>query len=527
MPKLLAAIHHTEMLLDTEYEWDVFLYEEENGTRFNVKFRGASSRSQEHLISRSKRYSTLAEAYNQAMLLFDQWAFPINLRGEFRQEIEDRTGVQFEQIHDSVGANNGGKALSEAKKLLIIREDWILEEAEKEAQFGHIPSGDKLLLFDFFRSQCRSCGAIITMEPQDTPPTRLLKCPMCSEMLYIPDRWWNVMTKSGFFRDEKSEEALQSHRDALEINREIGNPLGQAQALGRIAIVYMKQGKPEEALKSNEDALQILEKVDDRLGHIGRAAILGNIGSLYQNMGRPEEALQYHRDSIEIEKKIGNLLGIAQTLNNIGTVYRNQGKPEEAHQSYNEAFQMFKKIDEPLGHLGLGEVLTNIGLLYQTVGMLEKALQVYDDALDIFEGIGNLPGQARILNNIGIVYQNQNKLEEALKSYDAGRKLLESIGDTFGLDIFERMGNPRGQAHQIGNIGLLHLGKSELSEALQSFNAALDIFERIDNPLGQANQLANIGYVCDQQGERNMALQRFSQARDIFLKTGTNTKSLR
>ena len=59
------------------------------------------------------------------------------------------------------------------------------------------------------------------------------------------------------FNQGKLEQALKSYRDALAIHEEIGNPLGQANALGNIGIVYSLQGRLEEAIRQTKNALKI------------------------------------------------------------------------------------------------------------------------------------------------------------------------------------------------------------------------------------------------------------------------------
>lgn len=51
------------------------------------------------------------------------------------------------------------------------------------------------------------------------------------------------------FGQGKYENALKSYQNALATFKEIDNPLGQANTLGKIGIVYRNQGKLEEGLK--------------------------------------------------------------------------------------------------------------------------------------------------------------------------------------------------------------------------------------------------------------------------------------
>ena len=63
---------------------------------------------------------------------------------------------------------------------------------------------------------------------------------------------------SVYNKQGKLENALESHQAALTIDREIDNPLGQANVLGNIGLVYFNQGKLEEALESHQASLTLL-----------------------------------------------------------------------------------------------------------------------------------------------------------------------------------------------------------------------------------------------------------------------------
>ena len=80
-------------------------------------------------------------------------------------------------------------------------------------------------------------------------------------------------------------EALKSYEAAMAIYIEMSNPLGQANVLNNIGMVYGDQGKLEEALKSYETAMAIYIEIGYPLG---RAKALNNIGVVYYNQGKVE-----------------------------------------------------------------------------------------------------------------------------------------------------------------------------------------------------------------------------------------------
>ncbi len=109
----------------------------------------------------------------------------------------------------------------------------------------------------------------------------------------------------------ETEKALKALEDAMEIHKEIGNRLGEANQLGNIGLIYRQIGETEKALKALEDAMEIHKEIGNRLGEANQ---LGNIGLIYRQIGETEKALKALEDAMEIDKEIGNRLGEASTI---------------------------------------------------------------------------------------------------------------------------------------------------------------------------------------------------------------------
>jgi len=81
--------------------------------------------------------------------------------------------------------------------------------------------------------------------------------------------------------------------------------------------------------------------------------------------------------------------------------------------------------------------------------------------------IGNKKGEADDLNNIGSVYKTQGKLEEAFKHHQ------------LALKIHREIGNKQGEADALGNMGIVYQYQGKLEEALNKFKEALEIFDTL------------------------------------------------
>ena len=140
------------------------------------------------------------------------------------------------------------------------------------------------------------------------------------------------------------EGALRSYQEALEIERRIGNPQGEASDLGNIGNVLFEQGDLEGALRSHQEALKIHRRIGDPLGE---AIDLGNIGLLLMDKGYLDEALLQHQEALDIHRRIGNPKGEAIVLGNIGLLLKDKGDLEGALRYMEQALVIFKKLGMP------------------------------------------------------------------------------------------------------------------------------------------------------------------------------------
>ena len=60
------------------------------------------------------------------------------------------------------------------------------------------------------------------------------------------------------------ETAIQYHKSALEISREIGDRCGEGSDLGNLGIAYLRLGKVEKAIDAFEQGLSIAREIGDR-----------------------------------------------------------------------------------------------------------------------------------------------------------------------------------------------------------------------------------------------------------------------
>jgi len=131
------------------------------------------------------------------------------------------------------------------------------------------------------------------------------------------------------------------------------------------------------------------------------------------------------------------------------------------------------------------------------------ALGYYTQSLKIQEQIGDKKGIAICLNNIGMIYVIQGDYPRALDYYIQGLKIDEQIGDQKGL------------SQSLNNIGIIYNNQGDYHRALEYYTRSLKIKEQIGDQKGVAASLNNIGIIYQDQGDYPKALDYHTQSLKI------------
>ena len=143
------------------------------------------------------------------------------------------------------------------------------------------------------------------------------------------------------------EAALASHRAALEMHTQVGNPLGRANAHANMGHVLLAQGRLEEALISHREAFWLYTKLGNLLG---RANALNHIGAVYIRLAKQDEALRALHEALSLNREIGNPLGQARDLDGIRKVYLAQGRRREASEMLRQSETIYREIGTSPGN---------------------------------------------------------------------------------------------------------------------------------------------------------------------------------
>jgi len=140
------------------------------------------------------------------------------------------------------------------------------------------------------------------------------------------------------------------------------------------------------------------------------------------------------------------------------------------------------------------------GASWHVRGDYTKALEYYSQSLIIQEQIGNQKGVAAGLNNIGLINVIQGNYIKALEYY------------TKGLTIEKQIGNQKGVAITLNNIGIIYNDQGDYPKAIDFYTQSLKIEQQIGDQRGVAICLNNIGIIYQSQGDYTKALDYHTQS---------------
>lgn len=160
----------------------------------------------------------------------------------------------------------------------------------------------------------------------------------------------------------------------------------------------------------------------------------------------------------------------------LGEIYTSLGEYGQAESYLEKATQYFRQA----GTLYEARVLSVQGNFYQAKAEYQKALESYQSALKIRRSLGDRRGQAQSLTNIGAVYALQSQPQNALHSYTEAQTLWQEIGDKYSA------------GRTLNYLGLAYYELKDAAQARDYFTRALALRRLTNDREGEANTLYNL-----------------------------------
>lgn len=329
--------------------------------------------------------------------------------------------------------------------------------------------------------------------------------------------------------------AATLYLDALELAREVDEPLWQAEALQRLGRLHRKYlEEPREAIGYYRRALPIFED----LGRVeSQSTVLINLGRLHYDLGEMDRAVEYWERALPFARRSGDRHGEAGVVNNLALAARHFGDAQKALTFYDRSIEILEGLDLPEER---GRAFFNRGRLYQALGQSRQALADLDRAFSIGRDLEEPRLLAMVLTAIGQIRKIGGDLDGALEALEEARRLREateqerglavtllSLGSVYeelgreeqaaeldhrALAIFRRHQSRREVARALTALGRLETTARRTEEALRLLAEALPVFRDLRDPAGEIGALLAMAHAERARGDPAGALRRVEEA---------------
>ncbi len=274
-------------------------------------------------------------------------------------------------------------------------------------------------------------------------------------------------------------------------------------------VTKSNMGNYDEALQLHREALKIYREIGDERG----------IGDTYTDMayayrlnGQYTEALDYNLKNMEICKKTGFLHGLGQAYGNIGIIYYYQEDYDKALEYYEKHYIVGKQNNNGYEQL---IALNNMGEVYDKCGDFEKSISLYREAVQIADSLGSLYQAAYILGNIGQAEQKRFNYEKARTYYEQSLSIREKIDDKEGIAIM------------YNRLASLHLSQNEFTKSIDFSKQGFSIAKEYHIPVEMKKACENLYRAFEKKGDFEEAFhyhKQFKAWSDSVFKSARNNE---
>ncbi|MCF8256877.1 MAG: tetratricopeptide repeat protein [Flavobacteriales bacterium] len=158
----------------------------------------------------------------------------------------------------------------------------------------------------------------------------------------------------------------------------------------------------------------------------GLAEVYCGLGIVHGSLDDHAHALEFFELGIAASKRAESDVSLAHNLGNMGHVYKGLGDRTTALRYYAKALAIDRELGNE-GRQGVSNMLTAIAGVMVFQGEYEGAIVKLEEALVILEEMGNWRGMATTLSNMGITYFKMSDHAKAISLLDRALELAERI----------------------------------------------------------------------------------------------------
>ncbi|KIO23528.1 hypothetical protein M407DRAFT_26981 [Tulasnella calospora MUT 4182] len=223
------------------------------------------------------------------------------------------------------------------------------------------------------------------------------------------------------FRHEDYDKAREKAIAALELFKNLNNPLGVADASLWLGRSLATQRKFYEALPVLEESLSIYRMHEN---DVGAAHCLERIGAIQTVCSEKEKALLTLDEAVTVASRSGDRLGVARALRSLARVHECLGDFAKATTTYSEASRIARSIGWELGMLNCLGLTVSIKM---RLGDYCEAEDLIRGSISIAQQGGLRRLQAASLWELGKYFQKRSKLNEATAPLEESCLLYQKL----------------------------------------------------------------------------------------------------
>ena len=250
---------------------------------------------------------------------------------------------------------------------------------------------------------------------------------------------------------------------------------------------------------------------------------LGGRGAVTNNQSDYESALRHLEEGAAAYAKLGNREQEATNKLDEAEVLVTYGRYADAHDAIERAASIFQELRDENGgaqvEIAIGRLILKeaSGQFLQdndaarAASIAARAREHLERALAISQRTEYRLGIADAKNALCVFWTvTGNEADWP----NAARNCQEAAA------IYSSIGNRRGEANALGNLGNVLRNQKQYNRALESLSRSLKIDQEIGFELGVGRQLFNLGRCYSELGEKEKARKRVMEAQQVFRRVG-------
>lgn len=219
-------------------------------------------------------------------------------------------------------------------------------------------------------------------------------------------------------------QAVEILQQAIESFQASGDQLGQAMALGNLALVVKQLGQIQASYNYITKSLEILQanrnvETQNSASLQVLAQTLEIQGSLLLELGRTQQALDSWKQAVRIYTQLGDEVGRIRSSINLAQAEQTLGLYRQAQRNLE---QLVDSVDKQPDSVIKITLLRSLGDVLQLVGELDKSTKVLQKSRDLAQKLRSPDQLAATLLSIGNIYRaSGNRASEQLNTFSEAR----------------------------------------------------------------------------------------------------------